>query len=68
MCLNRFFKHREEISYLTKYYVPGIMVFFSDNHDSQAEARKRKEHVYNQPKKLGFKQKISGSMLLNSRP
>ena len=43
MCLNRFFKHREEISYLTKYYVPGIMVFFSDNHDSQAEARKRKE-------------------------
>ena len=41
MCLNRFFKHREEISYLTKYCSPGIMVFFSGSHDSQAEAKKR---------------------------
>ena len=33
-----------------------------------ARQRPRKEHVYNQPRKLGSKRKISGSMLLNSRP
>ena len=33
-----------------------------------ARQRPRKEHVYNQPRKLGFKRKIYGSMLLNSRP